>query len=90
MLVGTEAEVLDGLTGVLGATEDQSVATGRSTESKLVQSDGLTTGGDDASASSGGETKGSDSHLGESEEAVVVRDSSDNDDGALLALLVDV
>lgn len=86
----THAEVLDSLTGVLGSTQDQSVAAGRGTQSKLIQGDGLTTGLDDASTSSGGETQSSDSDLGEGQEAVVIGDGSDNDDDALLALLVDV
>lgn len=88
--MGPEAEVLDSLTGVLGATEDQGVASGGSTESKLVQGDGLTASGDNAGAGSGGESQSSDSHLGELEQAVVIGDGTDNDDGSLLTLLVDV
>ena len=90
MLVGTEAEVLDGLTGVLGATEDQGVATGRRAESKLIQSDGLTTSSDDASTSSGGETKSGDGHLGVGLGGRGIIKKKNNDDGALLALAVDV
>lgn len=90
MAVGTEAEVLNSLTGVLGATEDQGVASGGSTESKLVQGNGLTASGDNAGAGSGGESQSSDSHLGELEQAVIIGDGTDNDDGSLLALLVDV
>lgn len=86
----THAEVLDSLTGVLGSTQDQSVAAGRGTQSKLVQGDGLAASLDDASASGGGESQSSDSDLGEGQEAVVIGDGADNDDGALLALLVDV
>ena len=88
--VGTEAEVLDGLTGVLGATEDQGVAAGGGTQSKLVQGDGLTAGGDDAGTGGGGESQGSDGDLGEGQQTVVVGDGADNNDGALLTLLVDV
>lgn len=65
--MGAEAEVLDSLAAVLGATQDQGVATSRGTESKLVQSDGLATGGDDAGAGGRGEAESSDGHLGEGE-----------------------
>lgn len=90
MLVGAEAEVLDGLTAVLRSTEDQSVASGRSTESKLIQGDGLTTGGGNSGTGSSSESKSGNGGLGESQKAVVIGDGADNDDGALLALLVDV
>jgi hypothetical protein len=90
VLVGAKAEVPDGLTGVLGATEDQGVATGGGTESKLIQGDGLTTGSSNAGAGGGGESQGSDGHLGELEESVVIGDGADDDDGSLLTLLVDV
>ena len=90
MAVGTEAEVLDSLTGVLGATEDQGVASGGSTESKLVQSDGLTASSDNAGTGGGGESQSSDGHLGALEQTVVIGDGTDNDDGSLLTLLVDV
>jgi hypothetical protein len=88
--VGAEAEMPDSLTAVLGATEDQGVGTGGSTESQLVQGDGLAAGSDNAGTGGGGESQGSDGRLGELEETVVVGDGSDNDDGSLLALLVQV
>jgi hypothetical protein len=90
VLVGTEAEVLDGLAGVLGATEDQGVAAGRGTQGKLVQGDGLAASGNDAGTGGGGEAQGSDVDLGEGQQAVVVGDGADNNNGALLTLLVDV
>lgn len=90
VLVRTEAEVLESLTAVLRSTEDQSVASGRSTESELVQGDGLTTGGGNSGTGSGSESKSGDGGLGESQKSVVIGDGTDDDDGALLALLVDV
>lgn len=90
MRVGTEAEVLDGLTGVLGATEEQSVGTGRGTQSKLVQGEGLTTGLLDTGAGGGGETQSSDGKLGDVQEAVVIGDGADHDHGLALLRLVDV
>ena len=90
MLVGAHAEVLVRLTGILGSTEDQSVASSRGAESQLVQGDRLTAGSNDASAGSSGKPESSDSRLGESEQAVVISDSAHDDNGALLLLLVDV
>lgn len=90
VLVGAHAEVLDGLTGVLGTTENKGVAASGSTESKLIQSDGLTAGGDNAGAGGGSEAESRNRDIGERKETVVVGDGSDNNDGALLALLVDV
>ena len=86
----TEAEVLDSLTGVLGATEEQSVGTGRGTQSKLVQGEGLTTGVLDTGTGGGGESQGSDGKLGNVQEAVVIGDGPDHDHGLALLRLVDV
>lgn len=86
MLVGTHAEVLDGLTCVLGTTEDQGVGTGGGTEGKLVESDGLTAGSEDASAGGGGEAESSHGQLGDRQETVVIGHGADNHDGSLLLL----
>jgi hypothetical protein len=88
--VGTEAEVLDGLAAVLGATEDQGVAASGGTESELIEGDGLTTGSDDASTGGGSEAESGDGGLREGQESVVVGDGANNDDDALLLLLADV
>ena len=90
VLVRSHAEVLEGLTGVLGTTEDEGVGTSGSAEGELVEGDGLTAGSEDAGTGGGGEAEGSDGELGELEQAVVVGDGADNNDGALLALLVGV
>lgn len=90
VLVGTHAEVLDSLTGVLGSTQDQSVAASGGAQSKLIQSDGLAASLDDASTSSSGESQSGNVDLGEGQQAVVIGDGAHNDDGTLLALLVDV
>lgn len=90
VFVGTHAEVLDSLTGVLGSTQDQSVAASGGAQSKLIQSDGLAASLDDASTSSSGESQSGNVDLGEGQQAVVIGDGADNDDGTLLALLVDV
>lgn len=87
VLVGAHAKVLDGFTGVLGTTEQEGVASGGSTQSKLVQCQALTTSGNNTSAGSGGEAQGGDGDLGDFEKAVVVGDGTDNDDG-LVGLVI--
>jgi hypothetical protein len=88
--VGTEAEVLDGLTGVLGATEEEGVGTGRGAHGQLIDGQGLTTSGDNAGAGSVGVAEGSDRELGELKKTVVVSDGADQDDGLALVSLAGV
>jgi hypothetical protein len=88
--VGTEAKVLDSLTGVLGATEEEGVGTGGLLKSELVEGEGLAAGGLESGAGSGGETEGRNVDLGNLEEAVVVGDSADNNNGLLLVAVLDV
>ena len=85
--VGTEAEVLDSLTGVLGATEEDGVGTSGETGGNLVDGEDLTTSLLNAGAGRGGEAQGSDGELGKLEEAVVVGDGADNDNGLALIVL---
>jgi len=85
--VGTEAEVLDGLTGVLGSTEEESVGSSGVTSGNLVNGEGLTTGLLNAGTGGSGEAEGCDGELGELEQTVVVSDGSDNDDGLALVSL---
>jgi len=88
VLVGTHAEVLDGLTSILRTTEQEGVASSGGTESQLIQSQALTTGSKDASAGGGSETESGNGDLGDLEEAVIVGDGADDNDGlaALVAL----
>lgn len=87
MLVGAEAKVPDSLTGVLGATQQQGVGAGGLLEGELIEGLGRATSGNDASAGSGGEAQGSDVHLGDLEQAGVIGDGADNDNGLLLVVL---
>lgn len=88
VLVGAEAEVLDGLTGLLGAAQEQGVGTRRLLQSKLVQGQGTAAGSGQAGAGRGGEAQGSDLDLGDGQQAVVVGDGADNDNGLLSAVAV--
>jgi hypothetical protein len=86
VLVGSEAKVLDGFSGVLWSSEEEGVASGWGTESQLVQSQNFTTSSKDASTGGSSETEGSNADLGNGQETVVIGDSANNDDGSLLLL----
>lgn len=88
--VGTEAEVLDGLTGVLGAAEEKGVGASGGAESELVQSQGLATSLENPGTGSGGEAQSGDGELGDLKQAVVVGDGANNDDGLALVSLARV
>ena len=74
--VRTEAEVLDSLTGVLGATDEEGVGTSWCPQGKLIDGKSLTTSLDDAGAGGCSEAEGGDGELGELKETVVVSDSA--------------
>lgn len=90
VLVGAEAEVLDGLARVLGAAEEERVGARGLLESELVEGQGLAAGSLDARAGSGGEAQGGDVDLGDVEEAVVIGDGADNNDRLLLVAVLEV
>ncbi len=87
VLVGTEAEMLDSLTRVLGTSQEKSVGSSWSSESQLVQSESFTSGCNNASAGSGSETEGRNTELGNGQEAVVISDGTDNDNSLVVGLL---
>lgn len=84
MLVGSEAEVLNSLSGILWSSEEKGVASGRSSQGQLIQSQDLTSSSNDAGTSRGGEAKGGDAELGDSQEAVVIGDSAYDNDGLVV------
>jgi hypothetical protein len=75
--VGTEAEMLEGLTGVLGSTEEDGVGSGGETGGNLVDGEALTTSLLDAGAGGGGEAHSRNGELGDLKHAVVVGDGAD-------------
>ncbi len=83
MLVWSEAEVLNSLSGVLGSSETERVASSRSSKGQLIQSQSLTSGSNNASTGSGGESESGNTELGDGQEAVVIGDSA-NDDNSLV------
>jgi hypothetical protein len=88
--VWAEAEVLNGLTGVLWTSEEQGVAACWGAEGELIEGENLTTGGQDAGTGGGGEAEGSDAQLWDSQKTVVIGDGTDNDNSLVVGLLRDV
>ena len=82
----THAEVLDGLTSVPLATEQDGVGTSGRTERELVQGDGLTASLQDALLGGLGEAEGSNRELGDLKQTDIVGDGSNNNDGLGIAL----
>lgn len=82
--VGPKAKVLHRLASVLRSTEEQSVRTSRSTQRKLVQGQALTPCFLDSGSGGGGKAKGSDRQFGDVQEAIVVGDSANNNNGLAL------
>jgi hypothetical protein len=74
--VGTETEMLDGLTGVLGSTEEESVGSSGGAGSDLIDGEGLTTSLLNACASRGSEAESCNGELGELKQTVVVSDGA--------------
>jgi hypothetical protein len=75
--VGTEAEVLDGLTRVLGSAEKDGVGTSGGAGGDLVDGEALTTSLLNARTSGGSEAHSGDRELGQLKETVVVGDGAD-------------
>lgn len=79
--------MLDGLTGVLGSSEEEGVGAGWRPDGKLVEGQALTAGLYDPGAGGSGEAESCNRQLGDLEEAVVIGDGSDNDNGLVLVAL---
>jgi hypothetical protein len=78
VLVRTEAEVLDGLAGVLGSTEEDDVGASGRAEGQLVECEALTASLLDTGTSSGSEAESSDAHLRDLVETVVIGHGADD------------
>lgn len=83
----SSAKVLDGLTSVLRAAEEDSITASRSDESELIKGNDLTASLEDASASSLSNAQGADPELGEIKETDIVSDSSHKDSNLVLLAL---
>lgn len=83
--MGAKAEVLDGLTGVLGAAEEDHVRAGRGAHGELVEGEALAASLLDAGTSGVGEAQSADGHLWHLIETVVIGDRANH--SANLALV---
>ncbi len=83
----TKAKVLDGLSGVLGASEKEGIASSWGTESQLIKSQDFSTSGDDTRTSSSSEAEGRNAELRDGQETVVISHSTNNHDGLVIRLL---
>ncbi len=90
VLVGAKAEVLDGLTRVLGAAEEEGVGTSGPLEGELIEGQDLAAGGSDAGTGGGGDAESGDLDLGDGQETVVIGDGADDDDRLLLVAVLEV
>lgn len=85
----SKAKVSDGLSGVTGTSKHKGILTSRSSASKLVNGEALTTGLDDTGTSSGSESQSGDSGLGDGKDTVVVGDGS-NDNNSLVGVALEL
>ena len=90
MLVWSETEMLDGLSGVLGSSKEKGVASSWGSQCQLIQSQNLSSCGNDAGTSSGSETESSNTKLGNGQQTVVVSNGSNNHYSLVVGLLGDV
>jgi hypothetical protein len=90
VLVGTKAEVLNGFTRVLRTAKEKRVLSSGRTKSELVESDGLSTSGNNAGASRGSEPERGNGALGDLKEAIVIGDGANNNDYFALAIILGV
>jgi len=86
VLVGSEAEMLDSLSGVLGSSEEKGVASSWGSEGQLIDGQSLTTGSKNASTGGGSETESRNTELGNLQQSVVIGDGANNNNGSLLLL----
>ena len=87
MFVWAHTEVLDGLTAVLGATQETGVGTGGLLKSELVEGQGLTAGVEDALLCGTREAEGSNCELGNLLEANIIGDGTDSNNDFRVAVL---
>jgi hypothetical protein len=79
--VGTEAEMLNSLSGILRSSEEEGVGTGGASQCKLIKGEDFTSSSLDSGSGGGGEAKSCDAHLWDGKETVVISDGTDNNDG---------
>lgn len=79
--------MLDSLSRVLGTSEEEGVASSRSSKGQLIEGQDLSTSSDDARTGGSSNAEGRNAKLGDSQETVVISDGADNHDGLVVRLL---
>jgi hypothetical protein len=79
------SEILLGLS-VFGSSDQESVRSGWGGHNKLIEGEALSSGLDNSSSGGLGESEGSDGHLWDLVESVIVSDGGDSDDDLILSL----
>ena len=88
MLVGSHAEVLDSLTGVLGSSQQNNIASSWVLHGELVEGHALTASLLDPGTGSGCESQRGNVEFGDGQEAVVICDGSNDGDRLVLVGLL--
>ena len=87
MFVWSEAKVFNSFSGILGSSEEQGVATSGSSQSKLIQSQDLSSSSKNTGTSCSSESKSGNTELGNSQETVIICNSTDDDYSLVVGLL---
>jgi hypothetical protein len=82
--------MLESFSGVLWTSEEQGVASGWGSECQLIQCQAFSSSSNDASTRSSSKAESCNAELWDSQEAVVISDSTNNNDGLVVRLLGDV
>lgn len=82
--------MLESLTGIFGAAQQQRVGSSRFLERQLVKSKRLAASSSNTGGGRFGEAKGCNFDLGDVQEAVIIRYGADNDHCFLLAAILEV
>lgn len=88
--VGSEAEVLDSFTSVLGATEEESVGSSRCPKCELIQSQSLTPSLLNPGSRSSGESQRGHREFGNGEKTIVISNGSNHNNGLALVGIGDI
>lgn len=90
MLTMDSTEVLEDLTSAAGTLKQNSLATSGALESELIEGHDLTAGLLDAGTGRLSDVESSDSDLGDSEDALIISDGTDDDEDSLGRLTLGV
>jgi hypothetical protein len=87
VLVWAKSEMLYSLSGILGSSQQQGVASCRSSQCKLIQSQNFSTSSQNPGTCSSSESERGHTKLGNCEKTVVICNRADNNNGLVVRLL---